>query len=402
MKKNIFIIFGILIALIIVAVWAYLFLYGTPKSANEVFARFGMNRGGSAQTTPTNDTHVDVAPTDTTSAPQRLKQLTTRPVAGTAFTPTDGITYVEQGTGHLYTIDLTTGTEKLLGGATIPKATRAVFSKNGTYVAISAYTPEGVTTVVRKVPTSDADTETTAITLPLNASEIQFGKATGTVQYAIKESTGSKGYLYSVPKKTSTQLFAIPLRDIHVLWGDPLYVYTTPSAQQTGYIYKVVTNELTYVTKGAPGLVAFKYQKGIVASAITKDGRDVSAIDGAGKIIPQSLYFIPEKCTTSQTDSIHAYCATPTNITDGVFPDDWYKGVIAYNDILWSMDISTGESTFLVDFLKESGREMDVVNITADSTGKYLSLINKNDNTLWLFDTTTQPNPEPASNTPTN
>lgn len=387
MKKNTIIIGGILIALLIVAMWAYLFIYGTPKSASEIFARFGMQNSSSTQSETHTDSTVDVSKNNVDTTPQRLKQLTTRPVAGAAFA-SSSILYVEQGTGHIYSINLTSGVETLLGGTTIPRASRAYFSQNGTFVAITALTTKGLETFVSTVPTNSNDTtKDGGITLPVGATEIQFGTATGTIQYLVKDANGSKGFVYSLLKKTNTLLFSIPLRDVHVLWGSPLYVYTTPSVTQIGHVYKIEKNELTYVAEGGTGLVAFRYPYGVITSTITAQKRSVVAYSTTGVTTEQSLLFIPEKCTSSTSAT---YCATPIHMDTGVFPDDWYKGVISYNDILWSMNIKDGSAKFLIDFLQESGREIDVDGIGTDTTGAYVYLINKNDNTLWLFDSTIQ------------
>jgi hypothetical protein len=40
----------------------------------------------------------------------------------------------------------------------------------------------------------------------------------------------------------------------------------------------------------------------------------------------------------------------------------------------------------MLNFLSESGREMDVHKIEVDETGMRLLFVNKNDNSLWMFD----------------
>ena len=43
MKKQIFIVAGTLIVVLLLAVWGYLFFFGTPESADDVFANLGLN-----------------------------------------------------------------------------------------------------------------------------------------------------------------------------------------------------------------------------------------------------------------------------------------------------------------------------------------------------------------------
>ncbi len=388
MKKNIFITIGAFTLLIVFGVWGYLFTYGKPGNTDEIFAKFGL--GGevtSPEVNPVTST-VDVDDRKETGATQKLKQLTTRPVAGAVFIAS-GIRYVEQGTGHIYDIDFQSGKETLKSGTTITQATEALFSKDASYVAITSYTPTGKKTVVGTIQQGQNNSESIeGVALPLDATEVAFGSATGTINYILKNTLGSSGYSYDIKKGVSTELFTITLRDIHVLWGNPLYVYTIPTAQQKGTVYKVSKNNLVYVTEGGMGLVAFRYDDGIVTTTLTKENKSFFAISNTSKITGQALPFIPEKCVQNPAKEHHAYCTTPTESNRGAFPDDWYKGVISYSDVLWNMDITTGIASPLSEFLTESGREIDVSKIGTNETGSYIWFINKNDNTLWMFDTT--------------
>ena len=237
MKKTIFITIGTLILLIVVGVWGYLFLYGAPKNSGEVFTNFGL--GGNTNVSNINpDSTVDIQTTTSNGARQKLKQLTTRPVAGATFI-VGGIRYVEQGTGHVYDIDLTSGAESLMNGTTLPQTADAVFVKDGSYVAITAYTPSGNKTILQKLEKDQGGNIPAGVALPLGAREIYFGDSTSTLMYLLEESTGSSGYSYNLKKGTGTQVFKIALRDIHVLWGSTNYAYTTPTSLSTGQPYRV-------------------------------------------------------------------------------------------------------------------------------------------------------------------
>ncbi len=63
-------------------------------------------------------------------------------------------------------------------------------------------------------------------------------------------------------------------------------------------------------------------------------------------------------------------------------------GTISFSDALWEVDTKNVISTPLVNLLIESGREIDVSQIGTDPEGKYIWFINKNDDTLWMYDTT--------------
>jgi hypothetical protein len=384
MKKKIFITLGVILTLLIVGVWAYLFTFGTPKDSAEIFANFGLGGGGEDVTPLPESATIDTADTTTAGAPQALKQLTTRPVAGAVFTNAgDGVRYVEQGTGHVYSIDLVSGVETLISGTTLPGTREALFSKNGELVAITLFDGSKLKTLVGEIG-KDGTQNFSGVALPQGASEIYFSNATNTLMYALKGTSGTSGYSYNTKKETGTQLFSIPLRDIHVLWeGNQIYVYTVPTGDQIGYLYKIVKNDLMYVTEGGEGLLGSLFNNNPIVTKTTESGLMSSAITPQGEtLLP--IVTIPEKCISSEA---FLYCATPRDLGNTqAFPDNWYKGVVSYSDTLWEINVADGEATALSNFELESGRQIDVskIGISEDETRLYF--INKNDNALWMFD----------------
>jgi hypothetical protein len=148
--KKILIILGVIIILVLGAAWAYVFIYGVPENADEIFARF--DRAGDAPvfTGDENSGDIDVGEGDdgmNEGVVSRLRQLTTRPVAGAVFT-TAGIRYVERGTGHVYEIDLASGEERIVSGTTLQRTIRAVFSPDGTHVALTSESDQSLVTAM--------------------------------------------------------------------------------------------------------------------------------------------------------------------------------------------------------------------------------------------------------------
>jgi hypothetical protein len=384
MKKSFFIIFGIILILVVIGVWSYLFVYGTPDNSKEVFARFGLGGEEREPTVLPETTIVDVSETTNTGALQKLRQLTTRPVAGAMFTGT-GILYVEQGTGHIYHINFSSGGETLISGTTIPQTHEAVFSDGGAYAAITSLEGGARKTVVGSVTTEGGAGALDGASLPLGATEVSFGNATGTLMYLLKNQNGSVGYLYNLEKETSTQVFSIPLRDVRVLWGNPLYVYTSPTLSQIGHVYKIMSGSLSYVTGGAPGTFGFRYGDDLLVTKLNDSEISSFMIAVGGLIAEFPLYVIPEKCTTND---VVLYCAVPRGSAPQGFPDNWYKGEISLGDALWNINVNLDTAELMSNFVEESGREIDVKKIGTNTSGELIYFINKNDNTLWMFDTT--------------
>ncbi len=302
MKKAL-IILGTLIILLAIGFWIYVLVYGTPQAVSDIFARFGTGSDGDPVFVPPDDDGVvDVGGEDTETDRVALRQLTTNAVAGAAFIE-NGIRYVERGTGHVYEIDLQSGAERLISGTTIPRTMRAVFSGGGDRLAITAES-EGalITRVGSLVQSGDGDGSLEGISLPLGASDIGFSEEGVEVFYREETVNGSVGRAYNLLTRESRTLFEIPLRDVRVLWGSPLYVFTTPTAAQTGYLYTVSSSTLGYVTSGGKSLMAFRYEGGV---GITKEnGNKLSSFslrEGAEKLEPVPVVsLITEKCASTQ------------------------------------------------------------------------------------------------------
>ncbi|MCR4285855.1 MAG: hypothetical protein NUW00_03090, partial [Candidatus Kaiserbacteria bacterium] len=273
MKKSVFIILCTIFTLLILGIWAYLFTFGTPKDGAEIFANFGLGNEEESSPVIVDTTTVDVSDTTQEGAPQALKQLTLRPIAGATFTENGStVRYVEQGTGHIYSINLVSGAESLISGTTLPGTREALFSKDGAQVAISIFDGTELKTLVGSVGES-ATQSFTGVSLPQGAQNIFFDTATNTLMYTLEGEDGVSGYSYNTKKETGIQLFSIPLRDVTVLWGgESIYVYTTPTASQTGYLYKISKNELTYVTEGGKGLMGFVFNDAPIVTTSEETG----------------------------------------------------------------------------------------------------------------------------------
>ena len=379
--KKILVPISILFLLLLIGAWVYLMLNGAPDNKDEIFARLG------SDVTEITVTEEIVPETTVDTGTERLKQLTTRPVGGAMFTDT-GIRYMEQGTGHIYDIDLTSGESRILSGTTILGATDAIFSPQGTHVAITAQKEGGTETMIATLSTTTVTNgQIRGVSLPRNATEITFAADGGSAYYMLKGTTGATAFTYDLKSGTQKELFTIPLRDVHILWGTPTYAYTTPTATQIGHVFKITQNgTLSYVTKGGEGLVVARYGDGIVVTRSNEGERETIAITEKTDTTPQSFTAIPEKCVADPISTTHLYCAVPQNIEDVNFPDDWYAGTVSFSDTLWRMDTTSGGAFSLADFFAESGRTMDVKKIGTDAFGAKFYFVNKHDNTLWMLD----------------
>ncbi len=386
MNKTLLIIGGIILILIVAGVWAYLFMFGAPKEGEGIFANFG-NSGGENSTLPDQEQPIiDTNTTTSSGGPQKLKQLTERPVAGAGFT-TDGIRYMELGTGHIYDITLTSGSETLVTGTTIPKVVDATFSESGSRVAFirdDAGVYRASVGTITKADNGGGVLDT--VRLPEYAKDLNFDTSGEAIHYLETTDSKTSGHSYNIAKKSDSLLFSVPLEDVEAVWGnDQTYVYTTPSGKALGYIYEIVKGVPTYVTEGQYGLMGVPWAGGAIVTHLNNNVLESYLITDAGPQ-KQPVVMFEEKCVTAKGGSASLYCAAPADSLGNAYPDAWYKGVVSFSDYLWKIDVGFQEAEMLSNFLGESGREIDVKKIGVDAEETKLYFINKNDNTLWMYD----------------
>ncbi len=96
-----------------------------------------------------------------------------------------------------------------------------------------------------------------------------------------------------------------------------------------------------------------------------------------------SITTLPEKCVWQSASIL--YCAVPTYIPSGNYPDDWYQGAISFVDQIYKINISTLE-TSMIGNPGSVGASIDAMNLAVDTANKYLIFTNKKDGSLWSLD----------------
>src|SRR3989338_8439195 len=108
----------------------------------------------------------------------------------------------------------------------------------------------------------------------------------------------------------------------------------------------------------------------------------VSALDLKTKELKQiPLAIIPEKCVWSKKEANEVFCAIPKFIEKGTYPDDWYKGIISFEDNLLKINLST---------LKTSSFSLtdpiDAMWLLLPEDESKIFFTNKKDGSIWKAD----------------
>lgn len=387
MRKIYFIIAGIITILILVLVWVYLLIYGTPKPVEKFFTDFSLT-GNTISTG-----FAEVA--ETSTQPQvdvqkdRLRQLTVKPVIGfkeVSIGDERLLYYSEAGTGHIYTINLATGEEKRVSNSTVVNASQAEFNNNGTFAVIrSGYT---LTNNVQLL-TINGDTINNS-SLPIRMIDYTWNSQ-NKLYYTDFSDNGLVAHTLDPNTLSSQDIFTVPFPSATVIWSNttttPHYVFSKTSSKLMGYLYSISNTRIRRLPIAGVGLTVLANKKYIVSTKQVNNQPVTNILNlNTGKSVLSSIIAEPKKCTLSDSDTNIMYCGNEQSKYGSDFPDDWYRGEKTFSDRIWSIDLARGSATQIENPENTIGRTFDVTNMSINIAGGVLYFMNKNDNTLWMYE----------------
>lgn len=327
-----------------------------------------------------------------------LTQLTKNAISGSAYYGTTTVLYMERATGHIYKINLDGTNNIRLSNATVPKSFEALWSYKSDKMAVRYFedpTPGSIKLKVKTFlasishllkATSTSEAELKGLALPATVSEIAVSPAEDKVFYL--NQTGNdmtEGVVADFNDKSQKKIFELPFGEFNASWPvkDNIALLTKPSAQAEGYLYflNAKTGILSRIAGGTKGLMASisPDEEKAVLSGMGNDGVESRIFNIKNKTF-SNLGFatLADKCVWGKKNKNMVYCAVPARISGSNQPDDWYQGIVSFDDGVWSKNVSTGESK---NILSRFGA--DIMNISVSDDENYLIFTDKNDGTLW-------------------
>ncbi|HRH31077.1 MAG TPA: hypothetical protein PK950_00225 [Candidatus Paceibacterota bacterium] len=433
MIKKIFI--AILILLLLgagIAAYFYFFSNKTDETGQPTFSLsdifpFGDNGIGPKENPtdePTNpDGETPNTPSEPTTTP-RLQMVNRGPIAGAHVYDTtreippanheivgvDGkplpietepatkVRYVETATGHISETYLDALDIKKITSTTIPKIAEAYFGNKEGTSALLRYADEknNIQTFAGTIPTLDKkdgtpDTNLIGSYLPENIMTMAVSPDAQKILTIVKNENGSVGSI-SLPNGTKkSQLFSLAYSEWLSQWPNAKFVTITTkaSAKVPGYMYtidtttksmkKVIGGVLGLTTLTSPDMKNILFSRSgsstVTSSIYSTTGKTALPLPGATTL--------PEKCIW-QSNTI-LYCAVPTFIPNGDYPDVWYQGGISFVDQIYKINI-TDYSATVIGSPSEVDAIIDAINLSVDPSNTFLIFTNKRDGSLWSLD----------------
>ncbi len=392
MDKRYLIIIGIIAGLVIIGLIAFWIFRATapettPTPEGSPFPSGTKIPGQPA--TPTTPT-----PTIPPGELKQLTQLTQKPVSGATFisstTTKQTVRYFEKATGHIYDIDIQKGESSRISNTTIPGIFEVYWLKNGEQAAIRYIenNETGVEDAVRNfVITSLSATSTHGIFLSSDIKTIAASAKGDQIFYLSPYDGLNFGIIAAADNKKQKQVLSTPFGEFLASWPNDrtITLLTKPSADAEGYFYKLDPTTLYFdkILGSIAGLTAL----------LSPGGENVIYSGGGGqslkiyiynvkenKLSPFALTTMPEKCVWSKTKKEIIYCAVPSSIPNGAYPDDWYQGLVSFSDRIWKIDTLNGSTEIIS---AENNQDLDFINPFLSKNEDYIFFQNKKDGTLW-------------------
>ena len=382
MNKTLFISILGTITLLVLGLWFYLIFNGTPESTSDIFTNFSL--GGNSPERPAVITEKPNDPStvvDTSS--HTLNQLTTKSVAGYVAinsTSSSMVRYAERGTGYIFDIDLGTGQEERRSGTTFTRITQATFSPSGNWVLLQSDTDTEL------VYLTASSTYGTAETITEKVENVSFTDTA--LYYTVRTSDSTVGIRRDLVSGAQTEIFSTPLTEIDVVWsGDSAYFFNRPSALMRGSVYRL---------SGSTHSLLFGPEYGLFATQLTAATWLVSTIDTEKQTYQTivldeannsqqliAIMGLPGKCDYSENHGL--WCLGSLDLEPR--PDavhDWFVGAADSSDLIWSVDMETGEATLSEDPYETLGYTLDGQAATIKGTRFFF--INRTNSSLWSYD----------------
>lgn len=315
--------------------------------------------------------------------------------------------YVDQASGLLYQIPLNKNEDKLKVTATsIPRVKQAFFDSTGSRVVMRYLKDDLIETYLvnltfPKMPDNltkeekakfDKTASVQGEFLPENIKTISLSNDEKSLFYMNPVSGGVAGITYNFATKAKKQIFETPLTEWMANWGSDSKIDLTTKASGLvdGFSYLLDAKTGSFVKdvgskKGLTTLLSPDGKK-LLYSEYSNNQISTSVVDlVSNKVTSISPATLPEKCVWTK-DSKKIYCAAAIKGVAFLYPDDWYKGKISFDDSLWVIDTNDMTGNIIYDFTAKSGQHIDAINLQLNSNENYLGFINKKDGILWGFD----------------
>lgn len=320
----------------------------------------------------------------------RFWRVSTSPVAGAGFVTVASTTilrYVERSTGHIFDVDVLTGTITRRTNRLIPKVYEALVGPNDAVVHRTITQTGERETFVGQMATTTVDgfTPLTGTDLGPRVREIAF--AGDGIIFLAETEDGRKQLVEAAidgSQPVERRIFSAGDFRLTALSDTRIVLVEYPASGVPGHAFEAGTM-LTSLARAVPGLtLAARADSGAVLIG-SDDGSRLTLSMRATKdatLTPLDIATVADKCVWMPGAGLTAYCAVPRATQPG-FLTNWHRGTVHTSDVWHLIDGSAGKTEKFFDIREDDA--IDVENPITDGGGNYLAFMNARDKSLWLL-----------------
>lgn len=211
----------------------------------------------------------------------------------------------------------------------------------------------------------------------------------GVVLYtASNQSDSLNGFVFDEKTpETNSLVFNTDIEYLNIYWdgNNDLLFGTKPSINASNYLFEYDTNteSRNKILSAGP---AFSFLPNNDFSLILFSDTSAQLVNSYVYNTETDEYsfldngtFPGEKCVWSQLEVGVVFCAIPQETLSELSLISWYRGETSFNDVLYKINVLTGEQ----DFIEEFDGEFDVIKPQLSENEEYFVFINKKDLSLW-------------------
>jgi hypothetical protein len=344
----------------------------------------------------------------TSEGTPRLRKLSTEPVAGAViFNPPAGgattslVRFIEKGTGNVYEARSDTLNIQRLTNTTIPKIIRAFWLPNASGFLAQTLMAENevIETNFVKLNKNTASSTTEILTpfntiiskLPTDIKEITI-KPDGTKIFYYTNGGSISNWFVANPDGTNSSLvMSHPLTEWSPQWitGNTIVMQPKASSASIGsvYTFDIATKVFKKIGLEALGLSSNPNLDGSL-DLISSGGNLPQLFLVNNKTVTAknlNVNTLTEKCIWLKAKNPTIYCAVPTQIPGGNYPDVWYKGLVSTEDFIQKIDINNDIFYNTADLSALAKQKIDVTDLSLSPDETHLIFRNKIDGFLWML-----------------
>lgn len=401
-KKNISIIILFILALIVFVVGIYLLFIKKPNTQEPTTNVPQFPQAPSNPSTQPTGTEGET-PTTSSETPALvpvLNRLSLAPTAGATVydlrmgTSTSSTTpivrYTDRATAHTYEISPDAVGRTRTTATTIAQIQEALWANNSVILRRINSISDSIQNQIGRLATSTtASSSLSTAIIPSQMTTVTLSPKKDKMFFVTPgEDTSGTGVIAQSNASNPKELFSSPVNEWTATWPkeSTLTLTTKPGSAVAGYLYFVntTTGAFSKILGGITGLTTnTSSSTRFIAYTDTSTEYPVTQIFDTVTNTTSDLQIptLSEKCVWSLENQNIIYCAVPTSIGAGKYPDIWYQGKTFFTDQIYKINIAD-ESTTLLYNISET-EPIDATNLFLDSKEDYLMFTNKQDYFLW-------------------